>query len=293
MPLLVTALSWGFNFIALKLAYLQLSPAALTFARYLAMGAVLIVLCWSMRLSLRYPQGEVGRLLFLGFLSLGVYIVVFMEGMNATSATDGAILLSTAPVWTAILAVAFRHEKFSLGALLGAIVAFLGVAVVVANRQNGDQGTLVGNGLVLLAALLWAFSAVLMKPVVIKMHPLRALTLSMPGALPILLPYGLMATLEVDWAALSVPTWLSFAHIVLLAGCAGFIGFYAGVRQIGSANAMLYQYFVTPIAAGFAWLVLGERPSWPQGIGVVVVIAGVIWSTSARSRSQVAPAEAA
>ncbi len=276
---------WAFNFVALKLVYKQLSPATLALTRFGIMWGVLALICWLTGVELRYKREDVLKLLTLGFLSMGVYIIVFLEGMQRTSATDGAILLATSPIWTALIAVAFGHERFCWGALGGAVVAFGGVAFVVLAGASGSHGQLLGNGLILISAVLWALSAVLTRPMVEKYSPLQALTLSMPGALPLLLLYGLWPALQTPWSSFSTVTWLSFLHVCLLAGVVGFIGFYAGVKQIGSGNAMLYQYFVTPLAAFFAWLVLGQPPAPLQAAGLVVVVVGVIWSSSSRAKA--------
>ena len=276
---------WAFNFVALKLVYGQIDPSTLALTRFAVMWSVLALICRLAGFSLRYAKEDFIRLMTLGFLSMGVYIIVFLEGMQRTTATDGAILLATSPIWTALIAVLFRHERFSWGALGGAVVAFGGVAFVVLSGSQGGHGQVIGNVLILISALLWALCAVLTRPMVEKYPPIQALTLSLPGALPLLLVYGLWSTVQTPWMSLSTVTWLSFLHVCLLAGVVGFIGFYAGVKQIGSGNAMLYQYFVTPLAAGFAWLVLGQPPAPLQLIGLVIVVMGVVWSTRSRSAS--------
>ncbi len=282
---------WAFNFVALKLVYRQLNPATLALTRFLVMWGVLLALCKAAGIPLRYRREDVTQLMTLGFLSMGIYIIVFLEGMQRTTATDGAILLATSPIWTALFAVLFRQERFSWGALGGAIIAFGGVALVILSGSAAGHGQLLGNCLILISAILWALSAVLTRPMVNRYAPIQALTLSLPGALPLLLIYGLLPMLQTPWSELTTTTWLSFLHVALLAGVVGFIGFYAGVRQIGSGNAMLYQYFVTPMAAFFAWLVLGQSLAPMQSVGLAVVIVGVVWSTRSRKQVIAVPSE--
>jgi drug/metabolite transporter (DMT)-like permease len=279
---LITVLCWGFNFVALKLIYREVAPSAVALTRFILMYAVLACVCWVRGHSLTYPPGTMGRLWLIGALSMGLYIVLFMEGMYSAGAAEGAIVLATAPVFTTLIAIAFRQEAFSLGAFAGALLALGGVALVVGHAESGGPHRLEGDLLVLLSAVVWAFSIVLARPLVLRMDPVRALTLSMPGALLVLFPFGIRATLATDWAHLSQVSWLSFLHVSVLAGALGFIGFYRGLQAVGAAGAMLYQFFVPAFATLFAWLILRESLAIWQLVGFGVILAGVTFALRSR-----------
>ncbi|HRE02021.1 MAG TPA: DMT family transporter, partial [Ilumatobacteraceae bacterium] len=76
---------------------------------------MLVAICQFRREPLTYPEGSTIALWILGFLSMGVYMILFLEGMARTTAAEGAIILATSPVLTALLAVAMKHERFSWG----------------------------------------------------------------------------------------------------------------------------------------------------------------------------------
>ncbi len=259
-----------------------MTPQAVSVVRYLPMWAILVGLCLWKRESLRYPREDTFRLLALGALSMGVYMVLFLEGMQRTSAAEGAIILATAPIFTALLAAAVKQERFRWSVLVGTLTAFVGVALVVLGANGSIHGQLIGNTLILASAVMWAGCAVLTRTLVGTMSPLRVLTLSMPGGLVVLVPYGFSAAIAVDWVDLSWASWAMLAHVTVLAGVVGFTGFYAGVRQIGSSGAMLYQFLVPPTAVFFAWLVLHDPIQWMQGAGLAVILGGVIYTTRAR-----------
>ncbi len=275
-------LTWGFNFVAIKLLYLQMTPAAVALVRFCGMFALLAAFCWLRGESLRYPRGDVGRILVLGFLSMGVYMVFFLEGMRESAPAEAAILLATSPIFTALIAAAVGQELLNRGSFLGASIAFAGVAVVVFCGDHHDPGKLSGNVLILISSVLWAGSTVYARPLVARYSPYRVLTLSMPGALVVLVPYGLMAALGSPWSQMTPLSWGMLAYVVVVAGVVGFVGFYEGVRQIGGPAAMLYQYFVPVLAAGFAWWVFGRALAPAQLAGVGVVLAGVALSNYAR-----------
>lgn len=282
-------LSWGFNFVALKLLYEQMTPPAVALVRFALMFLVLAGFCAARKESLRYPKGDRMRLLVLGFLAMGVYMVLFLEGMRDSAPAEGAILLATSPIFTALIASATGQERLIRGSLVGAVAAFAGVALVMAGAPAADSGKLLGNVLILCSSVVWAGATVFSRPLVERYSPYRVLTLSMPGALVILVPYGLVASLEAPWATLSATTWWTLAYITLVAGAIGFIGFYEGVKQIGGPSAMLYQYFVPIIAALSAWIVFGRTLSALQFLGVAIVLGGVAWANRARTVARIVP----
>jgi drug/metabolite transporter (DMT)-like permease len=288
---MATMMLWGFNFVALKVILVQMTPQAAALVRFVIMYAFLIMICRWRGISLRYPERrDTLWILFQGFLSMGVYMVFFTLGMRDSTAAEGAIILGTSPIFTILIAVAVRQEKFHLESLLGILAAFAGVALVVyfgdhpPARTGGMSPKMFGNLLVFAGAAVWAWSTVISKPLVGRHDPLRLLTLSMPGALLALIPFGLHDVIRLDWSELSFTTWSMMIYFSGLAGTLGFVLFYEGVRQVGASGAMVYQYFVSPIAVLFAFLVLGQGLHLMQLIGLVVVLSGVAYTNHTRGK---------
>jgi drug/metabolite transporter (DMT)-like permease len=288
-PLAATVLAWGFNFVALKVLYQGLPAPVVALWRYVLMGLVLLIVALWRRTSLRYDRSTAARTLLQGFLALGVYMVLFLEGMRYAVPAEGAILLATAPLWTQALACAVGQERFSARLLGGAVLALVGVALVVFGGGAAAGGRLIGIGLLSASAFTWAVSVVVSRPLLAGGDPWRVLTLSMPGAAPAMLAYGLLPSLQVDYGRVAAAQWAMLAHVAFGAGVIGFAGFYSGVRRLGGPGAMLYQYLVPPTAAAFGWIVLGTPLAAPQIGGIAVVLAGVALGLAARRPGEPTP----
>ena len=50
------------------------------------------------------------------------------------------------------------------------------------------------------------------------------------------------------------------------------------VQAVGSSRTAIYNSGTPLVAALTAWLVRGERPTWMQAVGAVLVISGVLIS---------------
>lgn len=287
LPLAATVLAWGFNFAAIKLLYQAMPPPAVGLLRYIPMALCLAAICVYSREELKYPKGQIGKILLIGFISMGVYMVLFLEGIARVAPAEGAIVLATAPVFTALFSVLMGQEPFRIGVLIGALISIAGVGCVVSNgiiACDVDPQTHVAGVLMILAsAAVWAYQAVLSKPLMAGMSSLKLLTLSMPGAAIVLVPYGVKSVAEMNWAAMDSLNWGLFFHVTFLAGVVGFWGFYAGVRAIGASRALLYQFFVPPIAVTFDIAIFDRQFHWLQFVGLAVIIGGV--SIAARARA--------
>lgn len=274
-PLVVTVVAWGFNFVSLKALFVTMSDSTVALVRWAAMYLLLLAWTWLRRERAFPPRKDAPIILLSGFVSLGIYMVFFMHGLASTTPAEGAIMLATVPVLTTLLAVAFKLERLVPAALFSALVAFSGVAIVEVGSGGAGHGSLYGNALVLCSALLWALGIILSKPLLARYSPLELLTMSMPGALPALLPFGLKSTLETNWSAVGTTGWIHFVQVSLISGVIAFQCFYAGVKQIGASNASYYQFVVPVLTALFGWLVFGSLLSPLQWIGFVIVLASV------------------
>lgn len=274
--LVFVVIAWGFNFAVIKIAYHDFSPAALSLIRFLGMWPVLLIATRMLGGSLKYPTGpDRYRILWAGFLASGLYMVLFLEGMQRSGAAQGAITLATAPIFIGLFSVFAKQEPFRWQLLIGSLIAFVGVAIVVVAGGADIEGTVLGSMLVLASAIVWAWSVIVMRPLLARGAPVSVLTLSFPGAALALIPYGAVAVTETKWSQVSTAGWLALAYLVLVAGVLAFIAYYKGISDVGPNKTSMTQFFIPPTAAVGAWLLLGQPITIGQGVGLAVVILGV------------------
>ncbi len=95
----------------------------------------------------------------------GLYQILFAVGIDQTTAGNTALIISSMPMWIAVLSFFLLHEKLGW-AWIGLIVAFLGTALVAMQKGSlsFDSENQFGNLMVLTAALAWALAAVISSP---------------------------------------------------------------------------------------------------------------------------------
>lgn len=273
--MLFVVLAWGANFSMIKLTLQDFAPPATALFRYLLMLPVLVIACRAMSISLRVPRDLLKRLLFAGFIASGVYMVFFLEGMKTASPAQGAIALATAPIFISLFALGLKQESFRWGLVIGIIVAFAGVILVALGGGKAAGGSVVGTAIVLAGAVVWAWSVVLMKPLVEHVHPFAAMTISAFGAAFALVPYGAVSLVQTDWQGVTPVGWVGISYLAFVAGAMAFSAYYKALQDLGPARTGMIQYLIPPTAAVLSWFIMGEPVSLLRWIGLVIVLAGV------------------
>ncbi len=270
LALLVVSI-WGFNFVVIKLSVEALPPvlaAALRFAAA-AFPAILFV---------RPPKAPFWIVVGFG-LSFGFALYAFLNLSIAWGMPAGlsSIVLQTQAFFTMMLAFALLGERPSRFQVIGAAIAFGGIAVIASERIEGAG--LLPLSLTLLAALSWGLANVLTK----KAGKVNAIAFTVWGALAAPLPLLGLSLLTEGWPAISEAlsgfSWSDAGLIAFLAYPATLLGGGIWSWLLGRHPASVVAPFtllvpITGLASGY--LVLGEVVTAIEIAGALLVIAGLI-----------------
>jgi drug/metabolite transporter (DMT)-like permease len=272
-------LIWASNFSVVKYALRDFAPLAFNGLRF-ALASVLIWL--TVKLGGRtttFERRDWPALIGLGILGNTVYQVFFVYGIDWTLAGNASLMLATTPIFTTLLSVAFRQERIGLAAWSGAILSFLGIALVVlgADRAVGfTAGTVRGDLTVLAASVAWSAYTVGSSPLVRRYGALPVTAVTMWTGCVGLVALSVPAFLSQDWSAVRPVSWLALLFSGALAIALAYFIWYYSVRQIGNTRTAVYSNLIPVVALLIAWLTLGEKPAWLQVVGAAGIVGGTI-----------------
>ncbi len=123
--------------------------------RFLLAGLVLLAILRIREGSIGLPRPVALRLALLGALGFGVYQVLWASALTVTTAGTSSLIIGTAPIWTALVAIAVGSEIAHPARFAGAALGFTGVAIVVAARGIDLAGGGLGDLATLGAAVSW------------------------------------------------------------------------------------------------------------------------------------------
>ena len=172
--LLFAVLFWGFSYIAIKISLNYLSPVELIAVRFVLGAATLLAII----IFKRIPLGFKGTLkyLILGGAIIFVHFWIMATGMLSTTATNTAWILTTAPIFIAILSFFVLKEKFGKYQIAGTVLATMGVISLVSNGNLGslDWISSVGDWIILASCITWAIYTIVAGKVSKRLNPLVA-----------------------------------------------------------------------------------------------------------------------
>lgn len=283
-------LVWGISFLNTRvLLDAGLTPTEIFVARFTIAYLSLLAVC---RFKVKFT-GWRDELLFVvcGVAGGSAYFIAENTALEYTLISDVAVLVSTAPLTTALMgAIFYRDERITWMTCLGMVIAFIG-SVMLAMKNGLVWGdSIVGDLLALLAAFVWAFYSMALKRLNRTYTTLfitrKLFFYGVLSALPLLL----MESSRVDWATtLRKPeVWGNLLYLGLICSMAAYFIWGITVKRIGAVRASNYFYLSPIISMISAAIWFGERTNAIAYAGCVLILAGVIMAEKFKRK----PAEA-
>lgn len=284
--MILVVLIWGVNFSFIKMGLREMSPKAFNGWRLLLTAAVFLVLLTIRKGGEKIGPGALARLAVLGFAGNTLYQMIFIQGVNRTSAANTSLLLATTPIFVVLLSSILGIERVPRTAWWGVFISFAGIIVIVSGRPGGFALSSAGVGgdlLILAGTILWAGYTVLSKPFLKTISPLQFSSVTMIFGAAFYLPFTIKDMLALRPADISAKAWLGLGFSAGFGLVLGYIIWYTSVQRVGNARTAAYNN-VTPIATALfaAWLL--KDPLRPiQAVGAAVILFGV-WMTRSGHR---------
>jgi drug/metabolite transporter (DMT)-like permease len=280
MLLLVVAAVWGGSFMLTAIAIRDLAVPVVALMRT-AMGALVLLPIALSRGALAGLRRQLGPVLLLGVVQLAAPFLLLGFGQRSVPSGVAGILVSSTPLWTALLAVWIDHEERSRGwGLVGLAVGFVGVALLCGVELGGTLDTLLGAVMLLLGALSYALGGFLGKARVRGLTPVGAITGAMLGASVVLAPPAL-ASLP-DRAPGLGPLAAAIA-LGAISGGLGWLLYYTVLAECGPAKAAVALYLVPAFAVVYGVVLLGEALTAAAVAGLALVVSGS-WLAASQGR---------
>jgi drug/metabolite transporter (DMT)-like permease len=281
LMLLTMALLWGVNFSVVKYGTRVLPPLAFNALRVALATVVLGGLALALRRD-RPSRGDMVRLAVLGLLGHGVYQYCFIEGIARSTVATSALVLASSPALIGVVGRAMGVERPSGRAWAGIALQLLGMAGVVLGSAvqpaASAEAPLLGALILLAGSVSWAFYAVLLKPLTLRVHPIHLSAFTLLGGVGVLVGLGTPALLALDAAAVPAAGWGAVAYAGLAAMVLAYLFYYRGVRVLGPVRTAMYGNLQPLIAMAVAYLTLREVPTaWQLG-GAAAITTGLLVS---------------
>jgi drug/metabolite transporter (DMT)-like permease len=261
----------GGNAVGVRFSNRELAPLWGAGLRFVLAAALLLAVVVVLRLA--FPRGRalIGSLLYGLFNFAGSFGLTYY-GLVQVHAGLGQILLALVPLATLLLAVLWRQERLAAAAVIGTLLALVGVAVISYSplQQNVPLLSVLA---VVGGAICFAQALVLVRrfpPV----HPVTMNAIGMATGATVLLAAALLAD-EPIVLPHRPDTWAAMAYLVVIGSVVVFL-LYLIVLRHWTASRASYGFVIIPFVTIVlsAWL-----DNEPVGVGLVLggllILAGV------------------
>ncbi|MFS0576610.1 DMT family transporter [Sporosarcina sp. 179-K 3D1 HS] len=273
---LFSVIVWGSAFAAIRASLLGgYSPGHLVLFRFLIASSIFIIYALWPGTSFRLPRKEdIGKILLLGWIGISVYQLGITFGEETVSASTAGMMIASAPIFTALIAIFALKERLSAFGWVGLLVGMLGTFLIMLG--SGEMSFAGSKGIVYILIAVLATSAffVYQKPLFQRYRPIELTAyFTWAGTLPFFIFFpGLVEGIQ----AASFEANMSAIYVGIFPAAIAYVA-WATALSLSDAGVVTSVMYVEPVFAIIvASLWLHEVPGILSLIGATIAIGSVV-----------------
>ena len=274
----LAALFWGFSFVWFKQAFLVYRPITIVFLRLVFASILLNIFIKTTGKTQRVTRKDLKLFLLLAFFEPFCYFLGESFGLTFISATIGAIIISTIPLFTPFFTYFLIKEKITIYGIIGLLISFFGVLLIVVKDYSGAS-TVKGVVLMFIAVFSAISYGIIVKKLTVRYSGFTIVKWQNLFGMIYFLPVFLI--FESNHFISVVPTMSAIITILKLAifpSTLSFIFITYVIKKIGLINANIFANLIPVFTAVIAYIILKESLELQKIIGIFVVICGLFIS---------------
>ena len=281
--LTVLAALWGGSFIFMRLGAGEFGPVALAGVR-VAMATLILLPLLASRGGLPALREHWRAIAFVGIVNTALPFVAFSYAALTINAGLSSVFNATAPLWGAIVAWLWLHDKLTAQRVLGLLIGFAGVSWLAWDRvgftaraQSDHSGATVVAILACLAGTLcYGIAVNFTKRHLGAVPPLALATGSQAAA-------AIVLAVPAAWlwpaSAPSTTAWLSVAALALFCTAFAYLLYFRLIANIGPAKSIAVTFLIPLFGLLWGALFLGEQVTAVMALAGGVVLLGTALAT--------------
>ncbi|MBQ9888026.1 MAG: DMT family transporter [Bacteroidales bacterium] len=281
---LLVIIIWGETFVSSKVLLDNgMRPADIFFYRFLL--AYICIWFFSPKKLFADSWKDEARMFLLGIFGGSMYFLTENTALSYSTASNVGILVSSAPLITAIAAAFFyKDERMNSRQVGGSLLAFVGMVMVVLNGKFILHLNTLGDSLALAAAICWTFYSLILKGTSERYSTVFITRKVFFYGLVTMIPYFLfISPLNPDPAILSHPqVYGNLIYLGLVASLICFLVWNKVVTVLGTVRTMNLIYTQPFFTMLFSYLILSERITWMAIAGALLISIGMFFAERKR-----------
>ncbi len=280
--LILAMIFWGGSWVSAQIVVTVAPPMTVGFFRFFTASLIFLplMLATQPQSMKTYTARDIGRFFLLGLIGIFGYGILFLIGMQFTTAAQGSIIAGINPVTVSLLAFILLSERLTpKWRYIGFLFSFLGIVFVVGIQAllAFQFEYLIGNLILICAMFTWGFYSIFGKTV---MKNRTSLETTAMGIFFGTIIFFIGAMFEQFWTLplmVDLTFWLNILYMGIFVTVLGFLFYFLGIKNLGASKSAVFISLVPVFGTLFSFLLLHE-PIYPTFIiGLALVILGILF----------------
>lgn len=286
--LLGTNLFFATNYSAVK--YFTSNHLAGPFGINVLRIGVSLILFWILFLfkpvKNKLERKDVGVLILCAVTAIALNQMLFIKGLSYTLPIHASLLTLASPILITIIAARILKEKLTVAKMAGLFLGVLGAALLVAGRDPGAAGDNIplGDLLVILSSISYAFYFILVKPLMNKYSPIMVTRLIFTFGFFLIVPISANEFTEISWQLFTLKEWVLLFLIVVPGTFFAYVFNVYGIKMLSASTAGAYIYSQPVFAIIIAMVFMKEALSPYKVLAAILIFAGVFLANAKREK---------
>lgn len=260
--------------------YLQ--PSAFILLRVVFTAWLAVFIAW-LGGPEKIRSADLPRFFWCAVTGVMINQLLFFEGLNRTTPAHAAVIFTSNPALTLMASWLLTREGMrplqGFGLALS-LAGALALTLIRHGRLNLSADYSVGNLMVFINALSYAFYLPLVKPLLQRYKPITILAVNFFLGQLLVLPFGLKPLMHTDFQTFSPAVWLQVFYVLFAVTFVTYLLSIYGLRRLSPFTVSMYVYLQPLLATVLDVLVRGFNPNLGFYVAALALLAGmwlVVW----------------
>lgn len=260
----------------IKIGLQNIPPFSFTFLRYF----IALIFIWPLFLK-ENKTVKIDFQVVKVALILAVNIILFIVGLQWTSANVGQMLCLGIPMIVVVISYFLMKEKITIKKIIGIIIGLVGSFLLFSLKSQNQisyHQMLIGNGLIIIGSIFYSFFLVLSKKIQKKYSPIYIVTIL---NLVIMIVSLFLALSDFYfhqnwWRHFNYASLISILYVGIFATSASYLlGQYA-IKYSSPLISSLGLYIQPLFTFVWSYLLLGEKITGSFAAASIIIFIGVL-----------------
>ena len=270
---------WGMSFVWTKIVFEYYNPITTVFLRLLISSVLLFVILKLLGKLEKIDKSHLKLIFISAFFEPFLYFLGENFGLRLVGPTVASVIIATIPVFTSFFAFILIREKMSILNILGLFLSFIGIIIMVIDRNFNFMFSPKGIALLFVAVFAAVGYGISLKKLSHIYSPFTIITYQNIIGLVLFLPLFLIFDFkQFIHVQPNIRLIGSLLQLSIFASSLAFICWVNVIKHLGVSKASVFANLIPVITAVFSFFILNELFNINKILGIVIVLSGVFLS---------------